>query len=165
MFLIRCTQPLLDRLKVVPPLAATSPTTTVLGDWYANRLNVGRLRLILCTSERSLLCVLVPAREPAELPARLAAAVSQTLAALAIAPSQIEREIREMQWHQYARTASRQVLGSMNDFAFLAETYLRDDGPVADLNQIAQALNRAPCSPIEYDSPDRRTARLFREAS
>jgi hypothetical protein len=147
------------------PTAELVPPTTVLGDWYANLLNVGRLRLVLCSSERTLLTVLIPARDPAALPDRLRAAVARTLGYLAIPADAIAREDREMRWHQIGRTASRQVLGSMNDFAFLADTYVRDDGPDADLDAIAILLNRAPCRPIQYESPDRATQAAFRRAS
>lgn len=164
-FTIRCTQHLLRRLKAnVVATDAMEPTTT-LGDWYTNTLNVGRLRLLLCTSERSLLTVLVPAKDLDEFPARLRDGVGRTLAGLDIPSALIAREQREMMWHCFDRTRSRQVLGSMNDFAFLAEAYIRDDLPDVDLDSIARMLNRAPCRPIDYQSPDRLTPTLFRSAS
>jgi len=162
-YTLRCTQRLLIRLG--PPANDLVGSTTALGDWYANTLNVGHRRLVLCTSARTLLTVLVPARELRSLPDRLRDAVGRMLTQLDIPPSQILRESREMRWHQLAPTASRQVLGSMNDFAFLAETYIRDDGPDVDLDAIALVLNRAPCRPIEYQSPDRYTQAVLRRAS
>lgn len=156
---------MLDRLRVASlPTDSVEPTTT-LGDWYANTFNVGRLRLLLCTSERSLLTVILPARDLTEFPQRLPQAVGHTLAGLGVPAPQIAREQREMSWHRFDRTRSRQVLGSMNDFAFLAETYIRDDGPDADLDAVARLLNRAPCRPIKYESPDRLAPALFRRAS
>lgn len=165
MFTIRCTRPLLTRLKVAPVPAESFEPTTVLGDWYANTLNVGRLRLLLCTSDRSLLTVLVPARDLGGFPKRLQDAVGRILPGLGVSVQQVAREQREMTWHQFNRTQNRQVLGSMNDFAFLAETYIRDDAPDVDLHSIACMLNRAPCRPIAYESPDRLTPALFRSAS
>ena len=165
MYTLRCTQRLLARLG--QPIAdgrATAPTTA-LGDWYANTLNVGRLRLVLCTSERTLLTVLVPARNLSAFPDRLCEAMARMLARLDVAPGEVAREEREMTWHQLGRTASRRILGSMNDFAFLAETCIRDDGPDADLDEIAAVLNRAPCRPIEYQSPDRFTQAVFSRAN
>lgn len=168
MFTIRCTQALLKRLHV--HLDAASETdeneaTTVLGDWYVNTLNVGRQRFLLCSSERSLLTVIIPAAPLSSFPARLAHAVGRRLTILAIATPAVEREQRDMRWHRFGRTRSRQVLGSMNDFAFLAEHYIRDDGPDFDLERIEQMLNRAPCRPIQYQSPDRLTPALFAHAS
>ena len=57
MTVFRCTQRVLRRFK----LTAIEPETTstgVLGDWYANLLNFGPTRLVLCQSERSLLPVI-----------------------------------------------------------------------------------------------------------
>ncbi len=169
MYVLRCTQRLLGRLGAsVDPTAAEPEPTTTLGNWYANPLNVGRLRLILCTSEKSLLCTLVPARDPAALPDRLREAVGRLLPRLGIERSRVQRELREMAWHQVGPTRSRKVLGSMNDFAFLADTYIRDDGVDGgmdvDLDEIALTLARAPCRPIKYQSPDRFTRALFHDA-
>jgi hypothetical protein len=165
MFTIRCTRALLDRLHAAPLPADSIEPTTTLGDWYANTFNVGRSRLLMCTSERSLLTVILRARELAQFPERLREAVGRTLASLGVSAPQIAREQREMAWHRFDRTRSRQVLGSMNDFAFLAETYIRDDGPDADLEVIARMLNRAPCRPIGYSAPDRLAPALFSPAS
>ena len=159
MFTLRCTRRLLARLG--EPTAGVPATTTVLGDWYANLLNIGRLRLVLCTSERTLLTVLVPAKELVTLPDRLRAGVGRMLTRLEISPTEIAREDREMMSHQVAPTANRQVLGSMNDFAFLANAYIRDDSLDADLDDIAARLNRAPCRPIKYASPARATQAAF----
>jgi hypothetical protein len=63
------------------PTDSVEPTTT-LGDWYANILNVGRSRLLMCTSERSPLTVIVPARNLAAFPDRLQQTVANTLASL-----------------------------------------------------------------------------------
>ncbi len=167
MYVLRCTQRLLGRLGIsADPTVPESEPTTTLGNWYANPLNVGRLRLVLCTSDKSLLSALVPARGPAALPDRLREAVGRLLPRLGIEHSDVQRELREMAWHQVGRTRSRQVLGSMNDFAFLADAYIRDEGghesgANIDLDQIALTLARAPCRPIEYQSPDRFTWALF----
>lgn len=163
MYTLRCTQQLLGRIHHTLPEIGAEPTTA-LGNWYVNTLNVGRLRLLLCTSERTLLTVLVPARNLAAFPARLTDSIGRTLISLDILADQVAREQREMTWHQFGRTASRTVLGSMVDFAFLAETYIRDEGADADLDQAGLFVSRAPCRPIQYKSPDRFTREVFAEA-
>jgi hypothetical protein len=77
MFSLRCTRKLLGKLKVKPDPSPPAPTTR-LGDWYANALNVGDHRLVLCTSERTLLPVLVPIAGP-DLPGNLKAALAEFL--------------------------------------------------------------------------------------
>lgn len=163
-FAIRCTQTLLKRLAAHPNDSDESEATTVLGDWYVNTLNVGRLRLLLCCSERSLLTAIIPAAPLRTFPERLEQAVARILTGLPITASAIARERKEMTRHRFDRTRSRHVLGSMNDFAFLAEEYIRDDGLGLDLERVAGMLNGVPCRPIRYQSPDRLTPALFAHA-
>lgn len=55
-------------------------------------------------------------------------------------------------------TASRQVLGSMNDFAYLMEAYRERS---TSLLEVALNMAEAPCSPIGMNSPRRATLELF----
>jgi Plasmid pRiA4b ORF-3-like protein len=61
MLVLRCTRKLLER--VGPPGVAAAPSTTALGDWYAQPVSVGRQRFILLASEHSRLAVLMPGRD------------------------------------------------------------------------------------------------------
>ena len=162
-FTLRCTKSLLTRLG--QPVQEPPEPTTILGDWYANTLNVGRQRLVLCTSERTLLTILVPARELIRLPDRLRDAVARMLSRLSVPSSLIDREMFEMRSNELGRTASRQILGSMNDLGYLAETYIRYAEPNTDLDDIAAHVNRSPCRPISYQSPDRATQAIFQGGS
>ena len=162
MFTLRCTRALLKRLG--QPTAEVLPPTTILGDWYANLLTIGRLRLVLCTSERTLLTVVVPSKELPRLPDRLRGAVARMLTRLDVSAAAIAKEDREMQQYHVGETASRQVLGSMVDFSYLAEAPIRDDGE-PDLDEVAAFINRAPCRPIKYASPARATQAAFTAAN
>ena len=73
-FSVRCTKKLLDRMRVDPDLHPPAPTT-ILGDWYANLLYVGKQQFILCVSEKTLVPVIVPAVDAKHLPHRLPEAV------------------------------------------------------------------------------------------
>lgn len=59
---------------------------------------------------------------------------------------------------RFAKTASRQILGSMNDFANMFGAYNEDQMP---LKQQALKLAQAPCSPIRMQSPLEATASVF----
>lgn len=155
MVVLRCTQKLLRRLRQNPVEDAPA-STTVLGDWYASLLWLHRKPLILAVSARSLLPVLVPARDPASLGARFAAAVGGVLAALGIPAHQIEEEQRQMAQLAFARTMSRQILGTMNDFRRML-----DAAPDQPLTKAALELAEAPCGPIEMESPDSVTITSF----
>src|SRR5258708_25164788 len=112
MVTLRCTQKLLRRLDVTDKPVAS---TTVLGDWYANVLFSRPHQLVLCVSERSLLPVVLPAKETNTLASRLSVAVSEVLQRLGVAPTLIEREQIAMRDFAYGRTQNRRVLGSLND--------------------------------------------------
>ena len=157
--------PLLEQVaKMGRPRTGPAPepaeSSTKLGDWYANRLNVGSLRLILCTSDASLLSVVVPAKELNRLPERLVRSLGAVLADLGMAPDAVIEELDEMNVVQIGRTRSRQVLGSMLDLAWQAEARLREE-PDMSLHEISLDLAEVPCSPLGYESPGKRARKLL----
>lgn len=159
MFTLRCTRKLLGRgLAVSPPTGAS--TSTLLGDWYANLLICGRQQWVLCISERTLLPVVVPAREAKTLGPRLASAASELLLALGVPPDAVAAERAHMADCAIGPTASRSVLGSLNDLMWQFEVGLRN-GPEWSALEYALWLSETPCKPIEYASPDRATRALF----
>jgi Domain of unknown function (DUF6933) len=159
MVTLRCTQKLLRR---VPGPLSDSPArpSTLLGDWYANLLFRKPQQLVLCISERTLLPVIVPAKELRTLPVRLALAVREVLIALGVAAALADRERAEMREFCFARTESKRVLGSLNEFMFEL-SYIVDIRPYEPQLQRSLFLAETPCKPIGYNSPDRATRELF----
>ena len=163
-FAIRATRKVLRRVGVSTP-GDVGPPTTALGDWYANLVHVGQTQLVLCTSDRSLLSVVLPARGlKAALHSSLCEGVADVLAALGVPSEFIARELNEMASVVISRTASRSVLGSMNDFAFMLGVHVRME-PDAPLKALSLKLCRSPCEPLSarYDRPfpDRVARRLL----
>ena len=68
-----------------------------------------------------------------------------------------------MHVHRLAKTASRSVVGIMNEFTHLAGAY-RDDTPAPDLVDLAIRLASTPCGPLysKNISPDRELDALVR---
>lgn len=157
MFTLRCTGKLLKRLHASPGLDVEPPTTR-LGDWYATLVYEGREQLVLCVSERSLLPVVVPAREARTLVPRFQDAFAELLVLLGISTADIERERAEMADARIGRTASRTILGSMNDFRHM----LSYRPPGTSLLQVSRQLAEAPCGPIGMRSPSDVTPELLR---
>ena len=93
------------------------PSDTALGDWYANRLVIERQPLVLLVSARSLLPILVWARDVETLPMRLPELVRGRLTRLGVASKWIEMEIEAMNPVRVGKTVDRAVLGIMVDFA------------------------------------------------
>jgi hypothetical protein len=156
-FTLRCTRSLLKRLKVAPDPSPPASTNR-LGDWYANLLYTKPQQLILCVSERTLLPVVIIAKGSEPVAVRFAAGVAKTLRAIGIPDPAVDAELAAMAGATISTTASRQVLGSMNDFASLLEAYLAHGDK---LELTALKLADAPCSPIGMNSPKEATIELL----
>ena len=101
-------------------VADPQPSSTVLGDWYANVL-FWRPHVAMFVNAPTFVPVLMPLAPSTGVVDRFPAAMAEVLAALGIAPRFIAAETTEMHAAVLARTASRQVLGVMNEFVFMAE--------------------------------------------
>ena len=159
MFTLRCTHKLLRRGLTESPHGEVAPTT-LLGDWYANVLVTRPQHLVLCISERTLLPMIVPAKNAGTLPARLLEALPPILSALAIPPASARTECDHMREHRVGRTAGKRVLGSLNELMFLLEHSLHHH-PEWTHGQHSLWLAQTPCKLVEYSAPDRATQALF----
>lgn len=159
MLTIRATAKLLKKIKDVtnesPPVS-----TGTLGDWYCNALIIQRQHIILCVSEKTLFPVLLPSEDMATFPARLREEVAEALKEIGVSDSQIEKEILEMGSWTFSKTSSRQVLGSMNDFAHILSVTMERGFSLLDH---AEFLRDTPCSPIGMNTPSQATIDIFRE--
>jgi hypothetical protein len=143
-FTIRATKKLLDRCG--GPSASDAPTTTVLGDWYGTAL-FWRPQVALFVNEQTRLPVLVPLAPVASIVSRFVDDVARVFAALGLDPRFVDTEVTEMSEHLLAKTASRSVIGTMNDFTFLASVH-RDQGHADDLMALSLQLAQTPCGPL-----------------
>jgi hypothetical protein len=149
---VRCTAKLLRRLKASPPASAANSSTR-LGDWYATVLRVRPTHLILLVNEPTRLAAVLPAREIATLARRIPEAISEVLTKLGAAAETVDSERRAMAEVRFDRTASRSVLGTMNDYIFLMQWSAARGTPLNCLG-LAMDLNRTPAGPLKYERPD-----------
>lgn len=156
LFTLRCTAKLLKRLGGPNETPSATPSTK-LGDWYAHLLFT-RPQLVLCVSERTLLPVLIPARDASTLAPRLQEGVIRMLAALRIPETAVAAEANAMAHAVIGKTASRQVLGSMNDFARMLDAYLQHHKTLLD---VGLHLAETPCGPLRMSAPRDETIRLL----
>jgi hypothetical protein len=111
---VRCTRKFLDLLRPAETLADLSPSDN---DWYANLLWIDRSKCVLVTHAGTLFSVFRPDVRAAELRpfgTFVAAAVEAELQDEKLPPE----TFGPLVYAQLARTASRQVLGFMNEMAF-----------------------------------------------
>lgn len=137
-----------QKLAAALPATSVDPPvpTTALGDWYANRLIVDRKPLLLLLSSRSLLPILLPARDVRTLAARLGEVVAGRLRRLGIDASLIKAEISAMQPVHVAKTADRSVVGIMVDFASMAPYHLEAGSwDETTLPFVEAKLAKTPC--------------------
>ena len=159
MLLVRGTKKVLDRVGGVTASAVDSSTTR-LGDWYVNVL-FWKPQVALFVSEATLLPVLVAFAPAATLLARFPPALLPHLQAHEVPRTFTEVELVETATCRWAKTASRTVLGVMNEFAFLAEVYSKGDAET-DLLALSLRLAQTPCGPLgkRCISPDRELGAL-----
>lgn len=157
MITFRITKKVASRLRR-PLLETVAPASNILGDWYVNLHIIRRQHILMLVSERTLLPVLIPAKDAQSFPTRFPLALGSMLFLLGISNDKIEAELKHMGKWQFAKTDSRQILGSMNDFAHMLDTYL--DGN-QDLESLAIKLAKSPCSPINMASPIEATRASF----
>ncbi len=141
---LRATQKVLRSLG--SPAVTPPPSTTALGDWYVNRLHIGRQPLLLLVSELSLLPMLAPAREVRGLPDRLEDMVWRRLLRLGADPRLVEAEVTAMAPVVVAKTANRSVLGFMNEYGYQVEAYMDEQyGGPRGLHEVEARLEDNPC--------------------
>jgi hypothetical protein len=160
---IHATKKLLDRVKQ-PIEAPVEHPVTVLGNWYATAL-FWKPQVALFVNERTLLPVFVPLAPAAKLARRFPDQLGRVLAGLGTSIDFVLEEIGAMGQASYAKTANRSVVGSMNDFVFLAEAALAH-GNAEDLVALSVRLAGTPCSPLRkgHDFPDREVEALVAES-
>jgi hypothetical protein len=161
---MRCTAPLWrDAIRYHAVAGARERSGTRLGDWFATRLNVGHQRYVLATSRKTLLTLVVPARDLASLPERMASALERLLAHLDVDARTRRAEIGAMAEARVARTDSRSVLGSMSHLAERAHAELCElpHRPGRSLDHVNVWLANEPCGALDHGTPADAALRLL----
>jgi len=161
MVVLRCTQKLLARLKQTDTLPVVE-STTWLGDWYGNILQLGRRQHLLFISERSRLSVLIPIREGKRLAEVFPDAVCEVLAQIGVAAEDIADERSRMSEIAFGRTKNRSLLGTLNDFAFMAQVGSARRPEPETQDELTQFLAQTPILPLDGASPIELTRAVFR---
>ena len=163
MFTLRATRKLLTAMEAAPAKEPPTPTT-VLGDWYAKLADDG---LILCVSERTLLPVVLPRETLGAITRALPQALAAVLDKLGVDRAAIERERFAMAQSAVSTTASRRVVGFLNDFAFAIEA-MYEDTHRRPLLETSLELAHTPChasSAKRLVWPDAATKAAFNASS
>jgi hypothetical protein len=162
---LRATAKLLRSLTLSEP--TDTPSDTALGDWYAKRLVIDRIPILLMVSSRSLLPILLRARNVRELPDTLPGIVRARLHRLGVPPALIDAEIDAMELVRVSKTRDRSVLGVLVDFGKLLPYYLPEGWNEGDFIEAEGKLQTTPCycsrPAREVVVPDRDTPTALRD--
>lgn len=150
MFTVRGTKKFLDR--VGRPVIEPPASTTVLGDWFANVL-FWRSQVALFVNATTFLPVLMPMAPAASVLARFPGAMAEVIHCLGVDPRFVAAEQESMSDVTLAKTASRQVLGVMNEFTFMAEHSISTGKcDPADLLDLSVWLANTIVGPLTIDA-------------
>jgi len=157
MFTVHATRKLLDRVKQPRSGFPLSNPRPALGNWYATAI-FWKPQVSLFVNERTLLPVAgAPWRRQRTLWSGFPEFLRQVLVAPRSRPF-LRRQPRRPSsgTATYAKTASRSILGIINEFTYLGG-FMRDELGPDDLLQIALELSETPCGPLykRCVSPDR----------
>src|SRR5574338_1371565 len=152
MLVLRCTQKLLARLKQAENLPAVESTTR-LGDWYGNILQLGRRQHLLFISERSRLPVVIPIREGKRLAEVFPDAVCEVLGNVGVPAADIADERSRMSEIAFGRTRNRSLLGTLHDFAFRAQVGSARRPEPETPEELIRVLAQTPILPLNGASP------------
>jgi hypothetical protein len=154
MVTIRCTRKLYKFLEITP-IENPELATGALGDWYANLVPTYAGDLIMFVNERSLVTVALPVREVENLIPLFRLRVENLLLMLDVEQGVIDREISHLDPVQFAKTASRSLLGSMNDIAWNYQ-YISEEAEYVSRLSLSDAelkLSMMPSGVLDHRLP------------
>jgi len=154
---LRCSAQLLRRLA---PVATEVSPSGQLGDWYARIVATRPRHLVLCTNERSLLCVVVPLAPQHTLLDRFVEAAQHRINQIAAPAHARMKERAALADVRLGRATNRSVIGSMNEFTYAINAWFEDRSG-DDLEALGLWLCDTPCSPLSTAWPWREAELLL----
>ena len=152
MAILRCTQKLLNELKVKP--VEESTFSDDVGSWHVNLLRVDRRKCILFTHDVTLYSFFVPGLKKPQFEIFqevFGQNLFKNLLYENFPQNQIEIVLDKHREIVITKTNNRSVLGSMNDLAFQLKYLISGMGGLVnvDILKLNKELNRIPMSSIE----------------
>ena len=151
---IRCTQKLLNELKVKLP-NELKVKFGFIGGWHSNLLHVERRKCVLFTNDKTLFSFFVPGLKKPEFnhfDELFRQYLFKSLLNEGFSQPQIERVLGEYQTIFFGKTNNRSVLGSMTDLSFKLEYHIKASGGLSylDLMALNKQINRIPMKAIDH---------------
>jgi uncharacterized protein DUF6933 len=154
----RCTEKVRRRLRLSPAALADVPEMVEAAEWHCNVLTLARRPAYLVTHSLSLFSVLflaAGASTPETLAEAIRGHVRRALTREGIALDAARRILDEGPDH-FCKATDRGVLGSMTDFALMADSAAYEENsadPDLLVHTADSQLNESPMSRLGMDSP------------
>ncbi len=137
---------------------ASSSRPEELGNWYANLIRIEKRKCLLFTNEKTLYTFLIPKvlkRNVVNIREEFITHLAYNLQFEGFGTDMVQKAGHEYQEIALAKTESRSVLGSMNEFAFKYEFFICRAGGLDSVKILAvnKKINRTPMSPLKYKYP------------
>jgi len=163
MFILHCTKKAQDRLKIKPADILPEPTTC-LGNWYCNEFAASRRKYLIFVNERTLLPIVISVKglkTSGDILELFKQRLFKTFLLLKLPEERFMPEILEMDDVVFAKTASRSVVGSMNDI--IAQAKFSSDYHEIDVDSQAvfERLAKIPLKANGYRFATKLVAELF----
>ena len=161
---MRATKKLAERLGGFAS-SPTEPNLPRLGEWYATVM-FWRPHVALFVSETTLLPVFVPLAPATTMVRRMPAELTVVLRRHGVSEAFIDAEISDMSESLCLPTASRSMVGVVNEYVRLAEHSNTRKGETPDLARLSDWLAQTPMGPLRDRNgfPDRELAALVARA-
>ena len=160
---MRSTAKILDRLHGEASAEVAEPTT-LLGDWYANMVFSKPQQMVLCMSERTLLPIVVTARDLHRFSERLCVNLAEMLHSIGVPALDVDAELSEMDSFALTGTLSKSTLASMNglmrDLKWSLQ-YCPERSPVEHAQYVASFPRKA----LGFALPTEATLAAFKDAA
>jgi hypothetical protein len=139
-------------------------STTRLGDWYGNILQLRRRQFLLFISEHSRLALVMPITDGKHLSTVFPDAVAYALRTVGIDEEDIAAERVEMMQVAFGRTRNRSLLGTLNEFAFMAQGGVWHGRDPESPEELMRFLSGTPILPLKGARPKDLTRNVFGSA-
>ncbi len=168
MKIIRCTQKLLKLIDI--QVNEYINMDNKLNEWYANLIWIERRKCLLFCHENTLfsfLVVDVRRHDLKNIETLFQNNFQKALKNLQIPDFIIGKLLSRLEGFIVCRTKNKQLLGSMNDYAYQYKTGIEYHGGLNNCNidEIVQNVNDAPMGQINYESGNRLMLKLIESLS
>ncbi len=150
MIQLRCTQKILKNWQInSDQLADVKGNLSPLGNWYAHIFTLDRRKAVIFVNEKTLTSFIVygvKKGDPAKLTRAFLIGVAQVLLLLGITKDKVAQILTHYQEIEFTKTASRSVLGVVNDLIkhYQKNVKLRGGLKYSDIDEIIYLTNTLP---------------------